>query len=95
MLGSEPGRDGPMTTYIKGDRVQLRVGSRPRGTVQAKVFPGLYDVIFDRKDTLGRKRWLCDLCELEPAMVCRPVGLGNKRDGSSMFVSPESREGAK
>ena len=69
--------------FIEGDRVQLRIGSKPRGTVQRKVLGGLYDVIFDRKDTLGRKRWLCDPCEIEPAMVC-------KRDGSSMFVSPES-----
>jgi hypothetical protein len=62
--------------YAIGDRVQLRVGSRPRGTIKGRVFPGLYDVVFDHKDTLGRKRWLCEPTELEPAMICKATGRG-------------------
>jgi len=71
-----------MSNFAIGDRVQLRVGTKPRGTVKDIVFPVMYYVEFDRKDTLGRKRWLCDPVELEPAMVCR-------RDGAGFVVVPE------
>ena len=72
--------------FAKGDRVQLRVGSKPRGYVKAHVFPGLLCVVFDRKDTLGRKQWLCEPRELEPATVCRRVG----KHGIGVF--PDTRK---
>ena len=62
--------------YQPGGRVQLRVGSHPRGVVKGIVFPGLYDVEFDHADTLGRRRWLCEPVELEPALVCRATAFG-------------------
>lgn len=62
--------------FSVGDRVQLNCADKPRGTVKGHVCPGLPDVLaidvaFDDADTLGTKRRLCDLSELEP---CDPKG---------------------